>query len=314
MNRTPLVSIISPSFNQGAFIEKTLLSVKNQNYENIEHIVVDGASTDATIEFLSRYSGTYNLRWISEGDTGMYDAINKGLKMARGEIVAYLNTDDLYFPWTVSAIADTFSRHPRVDLVYGDMVSRDLNTGQDELLFFPNRFNVRRLIRSGWLGQPTVFFRRRVLDSVGFFDDDLKLLGDYDYWIRVGQHCNVAKRVEFLAVQTNHSSTKRQEQSDELAEEGRMLKAKYGAPGGASNAFWNLFDSASARLAFTTRMLSLALRLLLHRVAGIEASDSSPWSNTVKSSSFDVSSWKKYGTALLPIVGRKHRSRFCRFR
>ena len=313
MSENPLVSIISPSFNQGAFIEKTLLSVCNQKYKNIEHIVVDGGSTDATLEILSRHAGADNLRWISESDTGMYDAINKGLMMARGEVVAYLNTDDLYFPWTVSAIVDTFSRHPKVDLVYGDMVSRDLNTGQDELFFFPQRFNVHRLIRSGWLGQPTVFFRRQVLDTVGLFDDDLKLLGDYDYWIRVGQHCQVAKCVEFLAVQTNHSSTKRQEQSEELADEGRMLKEKYSAPRGTSRILWNLLDSASARLAFTTRMISLSFRLFLYRAAGFEASVSSPWSNTVKSSSFNVSSWKRYGAALLPIIGRKHRSRFCRF-
>jgi glycosyltransferase involved in cell wall biosynthesis len=313
MGQNPLVSIISPSFNQGAFIENTLLSISNQTYENIEHIVVDGGSTDATLEVLSRYAGTYNLRWISENDTGMYNAINKGLKMARGEIVAYLNTDDLYFPWTVSAIVATFARQPMADLVYGDMVSRDLNTGQDELLFFPNRFDIHRLIRSGWLGQPTVFFRHRVLDSVGLFDDDLKLLGDYDYWVRVGQQCEVEKCVEFLAVQTNHSSTKRQEQSRELAEEGRILKAKFGAPSGVTRFLWSFLDSASARLVFTIRMVSLARRIFFSRVAGIEASSQSPWSNTVKCSSFNVASWRSYGLALLPVVGRKHRSRFCRF-
>src|SRR5690349_9655830 len=108
MDAPPLVSIVTPSLNRVDLIESTLRSVRSQSYPNVEHIVVDGGSTDGTLEVLRRYEGTYGLRWMSEPDQGMYDAINKGLAMARGEILAYLNTDDLYLPWTIDTVVSTF--------------------------------------------------------------------------------------------------------------------------------------------------------------------------------------------------------------
>lgn len=309
MGALPLVTIISPSFNQGAFIEGMLLSVRRQSYTNVEHIVVDGGSDDVTLDVLSRHTDAYNLRWISEPDSGMYSAINKGLRMARGEIVTYINTDDLYFPWTVATVVDTFLRHPNAELVYGDMVSRDLDSGRDKLLFFPRRLDVNRLVRSGWLGQPTVFFRRRLLDSIGMFDESLKFLGDYDYWIRVGQGCRVAKCREFLAVQTNHPSTKRYQYSQELAAEGRVLKKKYGAPSGTRLTLWLLRDAVASRLAFTHQMISFATRYLMHRVGGIRPSADFPWSNTITYPGFRISSWVSYLASLVPVAGREHQSR-----
>ncbi len=98
MNSKPLVSIVTPSLNQGGFIEDCIRSVKNQSYKNIEHIIVDGGSTDATINILKKYEGTYNMIWLSEPDNGMYDAINKGFKLSKGEIMAWINADDMYLP------------------------------------------------------------------------------------------------------------------------------------------------------------------------------------------------------------------------
>ena len=93
----PRVSIVTPSYNQGQFIEDTLLSVKNQDYPSIEHIIVDGGSTDNTLEILQKYEGSYSMRWVSEPDRGQSDAVNKGFRMANGEIVGWLNSDDCYF-------------------------------------------------------------------------------------------------------------------------------------------------------------------------------------------------------------------------
>ena len=93
----PLVSIVTPSYNQGKFIEDTILSVKNQSYPNIEHIVVDAGSTDGTLKILRKYEKEYNLKWVSEPDEGQSDAVNKGFEMAKGEIVDWINSDDVYF-------------------------------------------------------------------------------------------------------------------------------------------------------------------------------------------------------------------------
>lgn len=97
----PLVSIVTPSFNQGRFIEETILSVKNQNYPHIEHLIIDGGSTDETLDVIRRYEGTYNLRWVSEPDEGQADALNKGFRLARGEVLGWLNADDTYQPGAV---------------------------------------------------------------------------------------------------------------------------------------------------------------------------------------------------------------------
>jgi glycosyltransferase involved in cell wall biosynthesis len=119
----PLVSIVTPSYNQGQFIEETTLSVKNQDYPNIEHIVVYGGSTDEILEILKRYEGTYNLRWISEPDEGHADAVNKGFAMAKGEIISWLNSDDVYFDkGTISSVMEAFQRHSEADIVYGNCV------------------------------------------------------------------------------------------------------------------------------------------------------------------------------------------------
>lgn len=112
MKNRPLVSIITPSFNQGDFIADNILCIRNQMYKNIEHIIIDGSSTDDTLEVLKKYEGSYNMRWVSEPDNGMYEAVNKGLKMSKGEILAYLNSDDLYLPWTVKVVVRFFQQDP----------------------------------------------------------------------------------------------------------------------------------------------------------------------------------------------------------
>ena len=114
-----LVSIVTPSLNQGRFIEETILSIKNQSYPNIEHIIVDGGSTDNTLDIIKKYDGTYNMRWLSEPDEGQSDAINKGWKMSKGEIIAYLNSDDTYMPRAVETAVKFLTEHPDISMVYG---------------------------------------------------------------------------------------------------------------------------------------------------------------------------------------------------
>ncbi len=123
MSREPSISIVTPSFNQGAFISEALQSVKNQNYGDVEHLVIDGASQDQTTSILRRHSEMecwHHLHWISEPDRGQSDALNKGFARAQGEIVGWLNSDDRYRPGCFEHVARAFELHPEVDIVYGD--------------------------------------------------------------------------------------------------------------------------------------------------------------------------------------------------
>ncbi len=186
----PLVSIVTPTFNQGATIRETIDSVASQTYPAVEHIVIDGGSTDETVEILR---SAPRVRSISEKDRGQTHAINKGLRMARGEIVAYLNSDDLYLPHAVAAAVDALRSHPEVELVYGDGLVIDgdgatlwewLSRPEDWRLltgyfFLWNDF-------TNYIMQQATFWRRRLHDRVGWFDEDFHLTMDIEFWLRVG--------------------------------------------------------------------------------------------------------------------------------
>ena len=193
----PLISIITPSFNKGEFIEETIESIQNQTYTNIEHIIMDGLSSDQTISILKKYEK--KISWISKKDSGQTDAINKGLIRSQGVILAYLNADDTYLPNTIETIVNYFSSHPDIDLVYGDIIHINekseeieyIKTGQIQFLdYLCGRF---------YLPQPTIFFRRNVFEKLGLFDINLDLAMDLDYWITVLSECRVDYIPQYLA-------------------------------------------------------------------------------------------------------------------
>ncbi len=204
----PKVSVITPSLNQGQFIERTILSVENQDYPNIEHIVIDGGSTDNTLSILRKYEDS--IIWKSEPDKGQSEAINKGFLLSTGEIVAWLNSDDTYQPTAVRRAVDFLSEHPDVRMVYGDcrmIDEKDEVIGRwvDSLDFDLDLLTNKAL---NFIPQPTVFFKRQVLDTVGLLDVDLQMAMDYDYWIRIGQRFKVRRIPRVLADFRLSSSTK----------------------------------------------------------------------------------------------------------
>jgi glycosyltransferase involved in cell wall biosynthesis/SAM-dependent methyltransferase len=226
MNDRPLVSIVTPTLNQGSFIEATISSIRAQTYHRFEHIVVDGGSTDETLDILRRHEGAYPMRWLSEPDRGMYDALNKGLRLASGEVIAYLNSDDLYFPWTLQTVVEAFAAHPDADVVFGDALGIQQDGGEEDLRFQPP-FRFDFLLRSGSFVQPTVFWRRRVGEAVGEFNAELRLAGDLDYWLRMGPHRRYLKVDELLAIERDHLGTKRSSQWDSLMRESAAIRAPY---------------------------------------------------------------------------------------
>ena len=183
--RLPRVSVVTPSLNQAAFIEATIRSVLDQNYPALDYIVIDGGSKDGTSEILRRYSS--RLRWVSEPDRGQADAINKGLRMAEGDILAYLNSDDLYLPGTLTRVAGYLAAHPEAGWVYGDCRLIDEAGNAIGRLRAP-AFDLNRMIlRGAYIPQPAAFWRRSAAAAVGEFDVTLRYSMDYDFFIRLGQ-------------------------------------------------------------------------------------------------------------------------------
>jgi glycosyltransferase involved in cell wall biosynthesis len=179
------ISVVTPSLNQATFIEATIRSVLDQDYPALDYIVVDGGSTDGTLAILQKYGD--QLRWLSEKDRGQTDAINKGLRLAEGEILAYLNADDLYLPETLDQVAHYLAAQPQADWVYGHCRLID-ETGQSRGQLRAPSFNLNRMILRGeFIPQPTVFWRRSAATAIGEFDVKLRYAMDCDFFIRLGR-------------------------------------------------------------------------------------------------------------------------------
>jgi len=188
----PLASIVTPSFNRGRFIEEAILSIKNQNYPHIEHLIIDGGSTDGTLDVIRRYEGMYNLRWVSEPDEGQADALNKGFRLARGEILGWLNADDTYQPEAVPSAVAWLQSHPAVDLVYGHSHYID----ESGAVLYTNTtppFSLERLLCSNIIPQTAMFFRRRIIEESGGVNPHLHYVMDWEFVLRIARHYQVQR-------------------------------------------------------------------------------------------------------------------------
>ncbi|MDX1523838.1 MAG: glycosyltransferase family 2 protein, partial [Anaerolineae bacterium] len=203
----PKISIVTPSFNQAQFIEETIHSIHDQNYPNLEHMVIDGGSTDGTVELLRRYED--RLSWVSEQDNGQTEAINKGFRQASGDLVAWLNSDDLYLPHTLRTVAHFFQQNPGTDLLFGDCVIID-STGQPLLERKEIPFDIGVLLWGlNYICQPTVFMRRSLLDIIGYLDETLHYGMDLDYWLRAAiAGARIRHTPQFLAQARWHAGAK----------------------------------------------------------------------------------------------------------
>ncbi len=176
------VSIVTPSYNQAQFLAETIQSVLHQDYAPLEYIIIDGGSSDDSVNIIRRYASRLAY-WVSERDAGQADAINKGWQKITGDIVAYLNSDDVYMPGVVRQVVEFFDAHPDVDVVYGDRIVIDAQSRVQEIV--PSReFSLDTQIAES-LPQECVFFRRRALDAVGLLNPELHYLMDYDLWLRM---------------------------------------------------------------------------------------------------------------------------------
>ena len=178
----PKISIVTPSYNQGKYLEETIRSVLLQGYPDIEYIIIDGGSSDNSKEIITRYS-PWLAYWTSEEDRGQSNAINKGLSRATGEIVAYLNSDDVYMPGTLEKISRYFLAHPDADVLYSDC--RTIDDDSTELGIWNSQdFDIYNELCRNFIYQPTLFMRRQVFEKTGAFNEDLHYVMDIEYWYR----------------------------------------------------------------------------------------------------------------------------------
>ncbi len=184
MNTLPVISVVTPSLNQHAFIRDTLLSVLGQGYPNLEYVVVDGGSTDGSINVIREHE-EHLTWWVTEPDRGHPHAINKGFAHTSGEIMCWINSSDVYFPWTLATVAEVFSQLPQVEWIMGVNTEFSLTGGPRQVT--GARFNAYDVLAGDyrWIQQESVFWRRSLWERAGgALDEDKPRVADFDLWLR----------------------------------------------------------------------------------------------------------------------------------
>lgn len=195
----PRISIITPSYNQGEFLEDTIKSVLDQNYPNIEYIIIDGGSSDNSIEIIKKYE-KYLSYWVSEKDNGQTDAINKGFKKATGDIVAWLNSDDYYFPGALNLIAEMYLSDPDAGLYIGNGAVADRSGEKIRRYSHDIIFDYETLLKgSNYILQPSTFINAKAINEVGYLDVSLFYAMDLEYWLRIASKFSVTTINEELS-------------------------------------------------------------------------------------------------------------------
>jgi glycosyltransferase involved in cell wall biosynthesis len=279
----PHVTIVTPSYNQSFFIRQTIESVLSQDYSRVEYMVIDGKSSDETVDILKSYSE--RLFWVSEEDKGQAHAINKGWKLAKGEIFAWLNSDDVYMPGAVSKAVQFLRANPAVGMVYGEADHID-EEGKIIDRYPTEKFDSRRLMETCIICQPTAFIRRSVLENVGFLDESLKFSIDYDLWIRIAKKYQIGYLSEHLAQSRFYRDTKTlRDRAAVYRETVGMIKHHYGfAPaswicGYAYRKLESHFnrDSVWQNAVFYAALLGVSLWNYLRYNARMPLSELKPW-------------------------------------
>lgn len=219
----PTVSVIVPSFQQGRFIRETIDSILDQDYRPLRIHVIDGGSSDETVDVLESYGNLPELDWISEPDRGVVDAVNKGFARMTGDIGAIQSSDDVYLPGTLSEVVGHFLRDADLGLLYGDTVKVDAR-GKEILRYVIGPWSLQNLLlMRTWIPQPSAFFRRELLESVGGWDPEIPYAPDTDLWLRMAFRTRVQKIDAYWSARRMHDAQRDTQAGKILRDYGRMI-------------------------------------------------------------------------------------------
>ena len=207
MSDQPLVSIVTPSLNQGKFIRQTIDSVLSQDYPHLEYLVIDGGSSDGTLNILRSYGDQF--RWISELDSGQSQAINKGWRQTKGEIITWLNADDLLAPGAIQHAVEAMQANPELGGVYGNCIYISTNGAVVKAYpVQPYDYNLLVVETENFIPQPGTFLRRDIVEKVGDLDETFHYVLDYDLWLQMGLHASMIYLPNEMGRARLHSAAK----------------------------------------------------------------------------------------------------------
>lgn len=214
-NHQPLVTIITPSYNQVKFLPATYESVVSQDYPNIEYFIIDGGSTDGSAELIKKWAVQKNSRiswWISEKDSGQADAINKGFARANGEIVAWLNSDDIYMVGAIRKAVEILNADPNLGMIFSNVFSNNADGEFINAMVYGD-WGLEELMAFNFIGQPGIFMRKAALDKVGGLDLTYNLLLDHQLWLRIARQYPIKHTEDFFAAARMHPAAKNMSQT-----------------------------------------------------------------------------------------------------
>lgn len=218
---TPLLSIITPSFNQGRFLRRTIRSVLDQDYPNVEYLVIDGASTDGSVDIIRSHESALSY-WVSEPDSGQADAINKGMRKTKGKYVAWINSDDTYRPNAFSEAIQALEDEPNAPFVYSNAIGIDANDNQTDWPRY-RQYSPLDLLSFNMICQPTVFMRRDVVIRAGGLDDTYHFIFDHKHWIDLSRFGTPVYVNAYWACARRHPEAKNWAMKLRFPEEGYRL-------------------------------------------------------------------------------------------
>lgn len=229
MTKYPRISVITPSFNQGQFIEETILSIINQNYPNLEYIIIDGGSTDSTLDILKKYAGSIAF-WVSEKDRGQTDAVNKGIAVSSGEIICWINSDDILLPNSLNEVAKYFEKHKEFKIVNGQTLRIDKRS---KILFNHYVPEPRKWFACHgvyYINQPSMFFKKELIESLGMLNIKYHARMDQEFVMRIlSKNYKFGKLNMILAAIRIHEDTKTSLNGSIWSEDLERLHDEYGS-------------------------------------------------------------------------------------